>query len=283
MSNTINKVVAVLNDFEMADNILGKALKFSSQQNAILEVLYVHEESLFAVPDYFRSSEHINDNLIDKDKVRKELKERILKLGFEKDCAILVFIDDTLDRVLTQTKEDKETLILIEYHKEITKKLIKKSHLPVLVIKNSATDYKNVVVPIDLGENTDGCIDLANKLFPTATKRLLHDYRYVINTTIMDLDYLGIPTTEPDFAEEINQKLKSSQVEKFEDLKKKTGLEGDFIEEKLSVEDDLTQFINEKHFNLTILCSRDEDFIFSSSISFILLETLSTDILIKYD
>ena len=68
----MKKIIAVLNDFEKADNILQKAITLKERQNAVLEVLYVHEKPLFDVPDYFRSNESIGDDFIDKEKIKKE-------------------------------------------------------------------------------------------------------------------------------------------------------------------------------------------------------------------
>lgn len=277
----MEKIVVVLNDFEKVDELLQKAIKLSQKHDTFLEVLYIHESPLFDLPDYFRLDKSIHDNIIDKEKVQKEIKERILKLGFTKNYVTLVFVDDTINRVLTQTSEDTETLIIMAYHKKITQQLIKKSHLPLLIIKNSVIDYKKIILPVDLGENMYNCIKLANTIFPNIEKRLLYDYRYVIDTSILDTDNLVLSTPDPILNAEINEELKKSQLYEFEVLKKETGLDGDFIEESLSIEDDLSQYINMNHFDLTILCSNKKQFFFSDSLCFPLLEKLSTDILIQ--
>ncbi len=278
----MKKIVAVLNDFKKADDLLQKAITLTKEHNAILEVLYIHEESLFDIPDYFLSDESIKESFIDKNKIRKEIKDEILKLGFEKDCAILVFIDDTVDRVFTQTREDTstDTMIITPYHQDITQKLLKKSNLPILVVKNSIKDYKNIVLPVDLGENTKICIDLANNVLPNSKKHLVYDYRYIVDTSILDIDYLGIPTEDPIINNQINQELEKSQLESFEALKKETGFEGSFIAESLSIEEDLLNFIELNHFDLTVLCSNSKHFLSLGSVSLSLLEKLETDILI---
>jgi len=279
----MKKIIAVLNELQNADNLLQKAVTLTKEHDAVLEVLYIYEEPLFDIPDYFRSEESIEDNIIDKEKITKEIKERIVKLGFERDCAVLAFVDDTVDRVLTQTEDEKDTLIITPYHEKITEKLVKKSHLPVIVVKSSVKEYKKLILPIDLKEDTEACIDLADKIFPHAKKQLLHDYRYVLDTAIMDVDYLGMPTTDPIMNTQINQELKKAQLDSFEALKKKRGLEGDFIEETLSVEEDLAKYINATHFDLTVLCSHKKHFLLSDSVSFSLLETLENDILILHN
>lgn len=276
----MKKIIVVLNNFQKVDDLLQKAINISQKHDAFLEVLYIHESALFDLPDYFRAEESFNDNGVDKDKVEKEIKERILKFGFENDYAILVFVADTIDRVLINTREDTQTLILIEYHKDITQQLVKKSHLPLLIVKNSVIDYKKIVLPVDLGENMNKCINLADTIFPNIEKRLLFDFRNVVDTGILDVDNFVIPTVNPLLNIEINKELKKNQLNAFEDLKKKTGFDGAFIEESGSLEDDLSHYINISHSDLTILYFNKEEFLFSDSICLSLLEKLSTDILI---
>ncbi len=276
----MKKIIAVLNDFKTADDVLEKALELSFKQRAMLEILYVHEEPLFDIPDYFRSDESIKNNLLDKDKIKKEIENRVSKIKKDHDFAVLVYINDTADRLATLIKEDSDVFVITAYHEKITKKLLKKSHFPVLVIKNSTKEYKKIVIPVDLSENSLPCISFAQTLFEKDKMQLLYDYRYIIDVSLIDADYLGISTSAPIMDTQINQQREEDDKKTFEDLKNKTGLKGDFIEESLSVEEDLSQFINVNHSDLTILCSDEEDSLFSKSISFTLLGVLMTDILI---
>ena len=125
------------------------------------------------------------------------------------------------------------------------------------------------------------CINLADTIFPNIEKKLLFDYRNVVDTSNLDVNNLVIPTVNPLLNMEINKALKKNQLSAFEDLKKKTGFDGDFIDEALSLEDDLSHYINISDSDLTILYSNKEEFLFSDSFCFSLLETLSTDILIQ--
>ncbi len=276
----MQKIIAVLNDFNMADVVLERALEFSSKQKTTLEVLYVHEEPLFDVPDYFRSDASIKSDVLDTKKIKKEIQSRIAKLDNSQEYAVLVFIDDTVDRVLTQTEDTKDLLIITAYHDKITEKLAKKTQLPILVIKNDFKAYKDVILPVDLGQATSSCIDFAETLFERDTLFLLHDYRYIVDLSMMDVDYLGVPTSAPVVDAQINQELIKSQKESFEILKKERELEGSFIEQSLSVEDDLVEFIEGTECDLTVLCSDNQHSILSDSVSFSLLKNLSTDILI---
>ena len=72
MDNVINKVLAVVNDVEALDIVLKRAVSFSEEKKAMLEVLFVHEEKMFALPDFFRFKETPEKDVVDKDKIKKE-------------------------------------------------------------------------------------------------------------------------------------------------------------------------------------------------------------------
>lgn len=277
----MEKIVVVLNDFEKIDDLLKKAIMLCQKHNSFLEVLYINESPLFDLPDFFRAKESINDNVIDKDKVEKEIKERIFKFGFTKNHAILVFDSGIIGRVLNQTREDKKALILIAYNKEFIHQLAKESDLPLLIVKNSVVDYKKIVLPINFSENTNKCITYANTIFPDSEKKLLHDYRYVDDTSVLDDDNFIMAAPNPILNAEINEEFKKNRLYEFEVLKKETGFEGDFIEESISLEDDLCTYIDMNNFDLTFLCLNKKQFLFSDSFCLSLLDKLSTDILIK--
>lgn len=268
MIQNIDKVMVVLNNFEKSDKIFEKAITIASQENSVLEIVYVHEKPLFAIPDYFRSDDSATDNMIDKQKVKKEIKMRLSKLGRTEACAILVFVDDTVDRVLTQTKGQDQTLIVTAYHDSITEKLVNNSNVSFLLIKSNKQNHKHIIMPVDLSENSLPSVLLAKTLYPQSKIRLLYDNCYVLL-----------------------KKEKKKQRELFEALKKDTNLEGDYIEEQImneidfvneiyAVEKHLATHIKAHNFDLTILYSYHKDFTFSDSISFAMLEILQTDILL---
>ncbi len=277
----MNKIVAVLNDFETTDRVLSRAIMLQKKSDALLEVLYVHEVALFDVPDYFSEENSYEKKRVDKEKIQKEIQKRLQTLGFQESCAVLVFIDDTVDRVWTQTRNQSDVLIVTAYHDTISKRLAKKIDLPLLVLKNETTEYKHIVVPIDLSKETTPCIDFAKAFSTEAEIRLVYDYRFLLDVTLIDVDFLGFPTAQPMLDMQAEEEIKKSQMDLFEHIKKEHHLEGDFIEESLSVEEDLEKYIQERGFDLTILCAYHDMFIFSDSISYDLLESLQTDVLIR--
>ena len=274
----MQKIVALLNDFTKLDSVLKKSINLALEQNALLEVIYVHEEPLFDVPDYFLSKDEALADILDKDKVKKEIQQKIKESGYTNECAIFIYIDDTIHRVIKQTKYYKDALLISAYHETLTHKLLKKSHLPLLVIKTD-DNYQNIYIAISLDESSKSCINFSTKLFPKPNKKLLHDYRYFMS--LDDIDYFGISMSEPMIDFELNQEIKKEQKDRFERLKKQSGLDGDFIEEDLSIEQDLVNFITDQECNLVILCSCEDEILFSNSICQTLLKELSIDILVK--
>ena len=67
----MQNIFALLNDFTKLDSVLKKSINLALEQNALLEVIYVHEEPLFDVPDYFLSKDEALADSVNKDKVKK--------------------------------------------------------------------------------------------------------------------------------------------------------------------------------------------------------------------
>ncbi len=136
------------------------------------------------------------------------------------------------------------------------------------MVKNDKVTYKNVIMPVDLSENSVRCINVAKGLFPQSNMRLLYDNSYVLL-----------------------KEARSDAKELFEVLKQETNLEGEYIQEQVvsevdfvnelySIEKHLANFINKNEFDLTVLYSHHRDFLFSNSLSFVMLELLQTDLLL---
>ena len=264
----MQKIVAVLNDFDQANLILARAITLANEQNAALEILFVHEAPLFTMPDLFLSSEEHADQGVDKEKIRKEIDERVAKLAYEKAYAVFVFVDDTADRVSAHARDQDGTLIVSAYHKHVTEGLIAICHLPLLILKNDRQKNSNIALPIELSESARSCIDFSKKLFGESNIRLLYDHHYLVD-----------------------EETKKAQKAAFELLKTETRLEGDYIEEFAwneadfgedyeTIEKHLINFIQKGHFDLTILCTHKNDLLSNEALILSLLRGLSTDFLV---
>ncbi len=264
MSHTISKIIAVLNDFSLADVLLRKTFDFANLHDASVEILYVHESPLFDIPDYFSSA--VEEGL-DKAKIKQEIKAKVAVISPKKEPAILVQIDDTADRVWALAREDAGILIITTYHDGITQKIIDKVSQPLLILKTEVDSYKKLALVLNATNESVACIEHVKSSFKESDIHLLYDYRYVVD-----------PSMEVDV--ENMQVIEQAQREAFEKLKKESGLEGDFFIDGSFFGDDLVQYIQSKVFDITYLCSRGDDFFVSDTLAEELLQKSNGDILI---
>ena len=261
----MQKIVAVLNDFDKADLILGRAVRWAKEQNAALEILFVHEAPLFTLPDFFH---HRENKTLDKTKIREELQERVEKLGYDAACAIFVFVDDTADRVAAHTDGERDTLVVAAYHKSLSEELVEKCYPPLMVLKNDRRTTEKISLPIELDEETKNCIEMTRSLFVQSSIHLIYDNHYLTD-------------------KEENEARKK----RFEALKEETGLEGSYIEEFAwneadfgedfdVVEEHLLAQIKKDGSDLTVLCSREGDFPYSIGVTLSLLHKAASDFFI---
>ena len=129
MSDFTNKILAVVHDMETLDKVLTRAISLSEKKEAVLEVLFVHEEKIFGLPDFFRFKETPEKDVADKNKIKKELENKLTTLGSKQEHVVLVKIGDTLDRVLELTKGDKSTTVVVQDNDVITDKLAQVNNL----------------------------------------------------------------------------------------------------------------------------------------------------------
>ena len=261
----MQKIVAVLNDFDKAELILGRAVHWATEQNAALEVLFVHESPLFTLPDFFH---HRESEAVDQAKIKEELLQRVERLGYEERCAIFVSVDDTADRVASHTEGERDTLVVTAYHQSISEELVKKCYPPLLILKNNRQTTRTISLPIELNEKTRTCIAMVQSLFPHSTIHLIYDNHYLAD-------------------KEENEAQKKS----FEALKKETGLEGSYIEEFAwneadfgedfdVIEEHLLAQIKKGESDLTILCSQEGEFLYSEGVTLSLLRKAPSDFLV---
>jgi hypothetical protein len=233
MAEDFEKVLLVLNDIEDLDQMLKVAQYFTSKRDTILEILFVYEKAFFDLPDLFA-----HDGIyIDKDKIKKAIKKIV-----KKECAIFVYIDNSAQRVIQLTKNQEDILIITKYHKKITKNLIKNLTKSILILKNQNINFEKLIIPITIEDRTNLCIQLTSTIFPTSDIKLLYAFRHLLS-----------------------KELKNREYKEYESIKKKFNLKGEtinenfsteieFIEELYIVQKDISKYINERDFDLTIFC-----------------------------
>ena len=278
MHHQFKRVIVLLNQEEQMERLLKRGVEFSQQHNTTLEVLYVQEEPLFEIPDYFLSNEKIHKGQVDIQKIKKEIQKRLQELDTTKKHAVLVYIDDTVDRVLTYTKDDKHILIISNYHQEITPQLIMKSSCAYWINKGDREKYNNIVLPIELKEESKKSIAVAQHIFPKSKLNLVYDYRFLFDILQVQEDYLNIEPTGIDY--ESYEEIKEINEKEFKSFTKEFDAEGYFMEGKGFLHEDLIQYIQKNNFDLTLFYHNIEELFFSPMITIKLLEALETDFFI---
>jgi len=280
MKHIFDRVIVLLNDLENIDILLKRAVDFSTKHEASLEILYVHEEPLFAVPDYFLSEESIDEEQLDKAKVKNEIQKHLEAFDANANHAILVYVDDTVDRLLNLAKEVEKSLVITNYHEHITASLIEKTSYSYWINKGDKELYDNTVLPINLKEESKKCIELAQHVFPESSLELVYDYRYLLDVLAVREDYLNVVpvTTGIDYA--LNEELKVQNEKTFEAYKKEFNVKGSFIEGEGLLHEDLIAYIQKENFDLSILYRSDEELFFTPVLILALIEDLDTDFFI---
>ncbi len=266
MQGNIQKIIAVLNDFSMVDEVLRKTYAFAEKYNALVQILYVHETPLFDVPDYFRSD--TENSTIDKAKIKASIEEKIEMFETQKQTVVFVQIDDTENRVWTLAREEKETLIITAYHEDITKRLLHKIIQPVLILKNNTHMYTKIAVMLNTNSPTDACIEGIKKHFSKSKITLLYDYRYMIILG-MEADIQSV------------QIIEESEKKSFADIKKRSGFSGEFFIEGNLQDISMSEYLQNNAFDMLYICSHREDLFLVDNFTTTMLDTLTCDILVS--
>ena len=280
MRHPFKKTVVVLNTLDNMKIALQKGVDFSKQHNSILEVLFVHEEPLFELPDIFRLKRE--DNSLDKERIKKEITKELLTLNPNEKFAIFVYVDDTLNRLKNIVKEPKETVVICPYQKKITPTLIEETSYTFWILKEQKENYNKILLPSDLKEPTMKAINYALHLFAQSRLFLVHDHRYLVDTLAVQADYLNVtPLTSP-ITIELNEEIKEAHQKEFENYLKEFGIEGEFIEANGDVDEDLIVYSREHKFDLLFMYRNDEELFSSSSLILSLMKELEVDFFVCF-
>ncbi|CAA6804771.1 MAG: Unknown protein [uncultured Sulfurovum sp.] len=280
MKHKFKRVVILLNDLENVESILKKGVLFANEHNALLEVLFVHEVPLFEVPDYFLSNEKISETILDKEKVKEDIEKQLETLNFENEQVVFVYANDTVDRVLNLIKASEETLVLTQYHKELSSQLVEKTPYTYWIVKKEEKEYKNIAFTIDLQNKFKPYLPIIAHIFPKATIELIHNYRYMLDPIVTSQDYLIVDTISKEVDIELNQVVRDQKIKIFEEYQEKYELKGTFLEGDGIFNDDLIQYIQNKNFNLTVLHRDNDDIFFTPTLIKDLMEEITTDFFI---
>jgi nucleotide-binding universal stress UspA family protein len=282
MMKNIKKILVAIDRSAMAEEALKRAISIAKEKDAQLVVMHVIEPSFIESP-FVRPR--------DENKIKKEVKMRVEKLTSKEDIEYILFVEpgSAAASISLKVKNLNVDLLVIgthgkddinsNYFGSTTLKLIQKTHIPVLVVKNEAKyAYKEMLAPTNLSDYSKESILFARTLFDTTALKYLH--AYVTVDELQALTYRISPDQQGQFKKEL---LTDAHIA-LEKFAKDVG-EGEMvlIGYNASINEDLLDYIMRDNAGLLVLGSKGVDnlnsFLFGSTASY-LVRNSPTDVLV---
>jgi nucleotide-binding universal stress UspA family protein len=280
----LKRIVVGIDISEKSDHVLTRALALANEQKADLFVVHAVRTPWFSVPSYFGSK----DIVIDTEGITKKIEKKLTTLNKESkvSCFVLVKEGNAEDIILYESKLLRADMIVIGAHSKrkgrkgilgtTAQKVAHQSHLPVLIVKNSAkTPYKNILAPTDFERQSKQSVLFAKDIFPTSKISIVHAFE----TIYMDGPYAAVGRDLSQF----NDVARSCAQQDLKDFMKDVSVKkGKLIEGEIYTKEALLDYIKEGKFDLVIMGSRGTtgvNALLGSVATYILRET-SSDVLV---
>lgn len=282
MMKNIKKILVAIDRSAMAEEALKRAISIAKEKEAQLIVMHVVEPSFIESP-FVRP--------IDENKIKKEVKIRVEKLTSEEDIEYVLFVESgsAAASISLKVKNLNVDLLVIgthgkddissNYFGSTTLKLIQKTHIPVLVVKNEAKyAYKEMLAPTNLSDYSKESILFARTLFDTTALKYLH--AYVTVDELQALTYRISADQQGQFKKEL---LTDAHIA-LEKFAKDVG-EGEMVlvGYNASINEDLLDYIVRDNAGLLVLGSKGvgnlNSFLFGSTASY-LVRSSPMDVLV---
>ncbi len=283
----LKRIVVGIDIFAKSNNVLKRALMVAKRNKAELFIVHAVETPWFSVPSFFSSKELT----VDIKGIRKKIEKKIKTLNKEGKVAntIVVKEGDADDILLYEAKLLKADMIVIGVNTKSKKrflgktaeKVAQRSHLPVLIVKNSAkVPYKNILAPTDFQTQSKQSILFAKNIFSASKIKVVHSYEAFYAAGIYTA---GSYTFEGIDIVEYNKAIKDSSQNNLKKFIKELSIKkGGIIDGEFNSRDALIKYINKGSYDLVVIGSRGTigfNALLGSFASSMLRET-STDILI---
>jgi nucleotide-binding universal stress UspA family protein len=266
----------------MAKEALKRAIDIAKEQDAQLFIIHV-------IASPFIESPYLKPK--DDNEIKNAIIDEIDSLNTKYKLEYNLFIEhgNVADMIIYKAKQLEADLIVVGCHGKAdidsnyfgttTLKLIQRTHLPVLVVKNEVKGiYQRMIVPTDMSDSSKESILFANTLFTKPTRKYL--FAHEIFTKLSSMTY----HISEEQRQSINIELEMTARAKLKAFVKDVGGgDMDFIHYKASVNEDLLNYIIKDQADLLVLGSKGvnnlNSFVFGSTASF-LLHMSPTDVLV---
>jgi len=252
----LKRIVVGIDIFEKSNNVVKRALMIAKRNKAKLFIVHVVRVPWFSVPSYFGGKEVFVDIKGITKKIEKKMKA--LNKEMKVPYSILVKEGAADDILRYESKLVNADLIIIGANTKKKKKVLgttaekiaHQSHLPVLIVKNSAKQpYKNIVAPTDFQSQSKQSILFAKSIFPTVKINVLHcsEVIYVDGPyTVVGYNYV-----------EYNESVKASTKKDLKDFMKELSIKkGKIIDGEGNSKKVLLKYINKGSYDLVVVGSR---------------------------
>jgi nucleotide-binding universal stress UspA family protein len=255
----LKRIVVGIDISEKSDNVLKRALMIARENEAELFVVHAVETPWLSVPSYFGSK----DLVIDTEAISKTIEKKIKALNTGKKVSYFIYVkeDDADELLLYAAKWSKADMMVLGAHSKtkglkrflgsIVQKVVHQSHLPVLIVKNKATQaYKNIVAPTDFQMQSKQSILFSKNIFPASKIDIVNAFETVY---IMEAPYA---TMGPDILEYNNVAISSAKKEMKKFIKEVSVKKGNVIDGEFDSKAALINYINKGSYDLVAVGSR---------------------------
>ena len=278
----VQQVLVAYDRSEMSQEALKRAISVAKKIDAQLIVIHVIEPLFVQFP--FAKS-------IDEDAIKRDITKQIDTLNTEAQVEYMLFVESgkAAKAIMLKAKKTQTDLIVvgshgkddinINYFGSTTLKLIQRTHIPVLIVKNEVKNiYQNMIAPTNLSDYSKESILFANALFTKPTRKYLYAYETV--------DKLQARTYHFSDEEAEDFKAVKTSIAKMalETFVKEVG-EGEMalIDYTASINEDLLEYIVDDKADLLVLGSKGvgnlNSFVFGSTASY-LVQRSPIDVLV---
>ena len=255
----LKRILVGIDVSEKSNNVLKRALILANENKATLFIVYAVRTPWFAVPSYFGSKKIV----IDKEGITKKIEKKIKALNTDTKVPYFVLVKegDADDIILYESKLYHADMIVIGAHSKAksrkgflgttAQKIAHKSHLPVLIVKNSAKKpYKKVVAPTDFQVQSKQSILFAKNIFPTSEINMVHASEIIY---IIEGPYAAVGRDLTEY----NKVAKSCAKRDLKNFMKDVSLKnGKVIDGELDNKEALLKYIKKGSYDLIVVGSR---------------------------
>ena len=280
----LKRIVVGLDIIEKSNNVLKRALSIANEHKASLFIVHAVRTPWLEAPTYFGSK----DISIDKEGITKTIEKKIKTLNREFNVPYFIFVKEGSadDIILYESKLNHADMIIIGGHSKskgrkgflgtTAQKVANKSHLPVLIVKNSVkTSYKNIIAPTDFGMQSKQSVLFAKDIFPTSKVNIINAFE----TIYMEGPYAVVGRDLSQYNDVAKSCAKDDLKEFMEAVSVK---KGKVIDGELYTKEALVNYIEDGSYDLVVMGSRGTsgfNALLGSVATYILRET-SRDVLV---